>query len=456
VDRVEDLADGVSALDAAAASSEAQRPAEVAIVGGGYAGMTAAVALARRGVRVCVYEAARQLGGRARAVVRNGHKLDNGQHVLIGAYRETLALIAAVGTGPEALMRLPLQWTVTPDFSLRAARLPAPWHLAVGLLRAAGMSPAARAACLRFVAWARRKRFQLADDLPVAELLGRQGQHAAAIRYLWEPLCVATLNTPLAEASAQVFLNVLRDGLAAQRAASDLILPRVDLGALFPEPAAEYVRGRAGRVRLGATVTRIEPQRGGFCVHAAGDSFRHRCVIVATQPARVPDLLGHIGQLADDLAPIAALTYRPIVTVYLQYAASPARRAPMLGMSGGAAQWLFDRGAICGQEGLLAAVISARSRNGSSTHEDLARQVQDEIGALHPDLGRPQWHQVIEEKRATFACTPGMMRAGVRTRLPGLFSCGDYTEPEYPATIEAAVRSGLEGAHAAIQALSGT
>src|SRR5690606_31333164 len=129
---------------------------------------------ARRRVRVCVYEAARPLGGRARAVVRNGHKLDNGQHILIGAYREPLALIAEVGTGPEALMRLPLQWTVTPGFSLRAARLPAPWHLAVGLLRAAGMSPAARAACLRVVAWARRIRFQLADDLPVAERLGRQ------------------------------------------------------------------------------------------------------------------------------------------------------------------------------------------------------------------------------------------------------------------------------------------
>jgi squalene-associated FAD-dependent desaturase len=429
-------------------------PAQIGIVGGGYAGMAAAVALARSGVRVAVYEAARSLGGRARSVVRDGHRLDNGQHILIGAYRETLALIDEVGRNADSLMRLPLAFAVWPEFVLRAARLPAPWHLAVGLLRAKGLSPAARLACIRFMAWARRARFRLPADTSVAELLRAHGQHASAIRYLWEPLCVAALNTPLATASAQVFLNVLRDGLASERSASDLILPRIDLGALFPEPAADYVRSRGGEVRLGVAITRIEGCAEGFMLHGAQHPVRHRGVIVATHPARVPGLLGRLAPLAPDLAPIAAMTYQPIVTIYLQYAASPRDCVPMLGLSGGAAQWLFDRGTIAGQHGMLAAVISARARQPLTSHAALARQVQDEIARVHPDLGAAQWCQVIEEKRATFACTPGMARVASSTRMPGLFLAGDYTEPGYPGTIEAAVRSGLRCAAASLETLA--
>jgi len=125
----------------------------------------------------------------------------------------------------EALLRLPLRLTVLPEFDLRTARLPAPWHLALGLLSASGLSLRARLACMRFVGWARRNRFRLAHDGTVAALLAAQRQDPNAIRYLWEPLCVAALNTPVSEASAQVFLHVLRDGLLGMRAASDLLLP---------------------------------------------------------------------------------------------------------------------------------------------------------------------------------------------------------------------------------------
>src|SRR5690606_25510991 len=126
---------------------------------------------------------------------------------------------------------------------------------------------------------------------------------------------------------------------------------------------------------------------------------------------------------------------------------------PMLGLSGGAAQWLFDRGAIAGQHGMLAAVISARARNALASHDALARRVLAEIAAVHPDLGPARWYQVIEEKRATFTCTPGLKRADAITAVPRLFLAGDYTEPDYPATIEAAVRSGLRCAEAAQEAL---
>jgi squalene-associated FAD-dependent desaturase len=467
---LENLADRVNQAEPAPGIESTLRPscgaqpASVAIVGGGYAGMAAAVALARGGTRVVVYEAARRLGGRARTVVVDGHTLDNGQHILIGAYRAALSLIAEVGVSPDALLRMPLAWNVfesiaaksgsDPVFSLRAAALPAPWHLAVGLLRAKGLTAPARVACVQFVAWAQRVRFRLERDVTVAELLRQQRQHANAIRYLWEPLCVAALNTPLAQASAQVFLNVLRDGLASERSASDLLLPRVDLGALFPEPAAAYVEKRAGEIRLATAVTRIEPAAGSFVVHSARGASRHAAVVVATQPGRVLPLLGDIEALSAELGPIARLTYQPIVTIYIRYAASPSRPMPMSGLSGGAAQWLFDRGAIAGQQGLVAAVISAHAREQPTSHDALARQVMAEVAALHPRLGEPRWWQVIEEKRATFACTPDMHRPAVRTGIPGLFLAGDYIGRDYPATIESAVRSGLECAAAAHEALA--
>jgi squalene-associated FAD-dependent desaturase len=421
----------------------------VAVVGGGYAGMAAAVALARRGLRPTVYESARRLGGRARAVVRGERVLDNGQHLLIGAYRACLASIAEVGVPATALLRIPLRLMVLPQFDLRAAPLPAPWHLALGLLRARGLSVRARLACVRFVAWARRNRFRIAPDVSVDALLAAHRQDPSAIRFLWEPLCVAALNTPPAMASAQVFLHVLRDGLVAARSDSDLVVPRIDLGALFPEPAAQYVRARGGEVRTAARVTRIECSGERFVIADARGTQGFRQVVVATPPSQVRAVAGNLSALAPTCATLDRFRYLPIVTVYLQYAASPPYAQPLIGMSGGTAQWLFDRGAIAGQRGLLAAVISARARTEASNHALLVRQVAAEIEALYPQLGAPLWTQVIEEKRATFACTPGLARPSVRTPVPGLFLAGDYTEADYPATLESAVRSGVAAAELA-------
>jgi hypothetical protein len=167
----------------------------------------------------------------------------------------------------------------------------------------------------------------------------------------------------------------------------------------------------------------------------------------------VSALLAAVPGLAPALAPIDAMRHHAIVTVYAHYAASPAQSMPMVGLSGRHTQWLFDRGAIAGQSGLLAAVISAWARERAPSHAELAQRVLAEIAEIHPTLGSAQWHQVIEEKRATFACTPGLARASSRTPVPGLFLAGDYTEADYPATLEAAVRSGLGAAAAAHEAL---
>ncbi len=260
----------------------------VAIVGGGWAGMAAAVELASRNIPVSVFEAGPIPGGRARRVEYNGVALDNGLHILMGAYRQTLRLIKLVNPNhAAALRRLPFDWHIHNEFHLAAPRLPAPLHVIAGLLSARGITWQEKIDIARFMRSLKRHRFRLAPDISVEQLLMRHGQREKLCRVLWYPLCVAALNTPPAIASAQVFLNVLRDSLYAERDASDILLPRVDLSALFPEPAAAWVTQRGGQVRTECRVTAIEPAKNSFVVKTNGarETFTH--VICALPPHQI-------------------------------------------------------------------------------------------------------------------------------------------------------------------------
>jgi len=418
----------------------------VAVVGAGWAGLAAAVALAEQGVRVTVFEASRSLGGRARRVSIDGVDLDNGQHVLIGAYRETLRLMRQVGADPdELLLRLPLELRYADGFHLRAPRLPYPLNLLTALLRAKGLDLAQSFGALRFLASLRAREFRIEPDCSVARLLDDHMQSGALRTRVWEPLCVSALNTPVERASAQIFVNVLRDGLTGARAASDLLIARTDLSRLFPEPAAEYVKARGGAIELGIPVRRIARAPGGFRLNDAGTFSR---VVIACGPHQAGQLLVQLSALDEALSAINAFAYEPIVTCYLQYPESVSLPAPMLGFSGGIAQWVFDRGRLGGPKGLLAAVISASGAHEHLTKEELTARIGIELKAALGELPSPQWSQVIAEKRATFSCTPALARPEAFTAIRGLVLAGDYVASEYPGTLEAAVRSGIAAATA--------
>jgi len=400
----------------------------VAIVGAGYAGMAAAVALAERGVAVEVFEAGPVPGGRARRVRTRGRVYDNGQHLLVGAYRELLRLMRMVGVPERALLRRPLELRYARGFALRALRLPAPLGLLGGLLLARGAPLAERLGALRFMLAMRTQHFRLQEDRSVAALLAQHHQNGRIGHYLWAALCIAALNVAPARASANAFLAVLRDTLQGPSGASDLLLPRVDLSRLFPEPAAAFVEARGGRVHLRCPVRDLATLRARFAR-----------VIVAVGPHQ-------LGALAPALEIEAA--YEPIVTVYLQFAGPPRLACPMLGLDGGLVQWIFDREALCGEPGGVACVISAHGAHEALTHAALAECCARELGDAFPGLPLPRGSQVIAEKRATVACTPGAPRPDTRTALDGVYLAGDYTDPEYPPTLEAAVRSGLRAAQA--------
>jgi squalene-associated FAD-dependent desaturase len=401
----------------------------VAIVGGGYAGMAAGVALAERGVPVTVFESGPVPGGRARRVVSQGHELDNGQHIFVGAYTELFRVMRIVGVSSDALLRYPLELRYAGDFSLRSRRLPAPLGLAAGLLCAKGVSLAERLGALRFMAALRRMRFRVEPDLAVKQFLDGHHQHGGMRHYLWAPLCVSALNTPLDQASTNAFLAALRDTLAGDGDASDLVLPRVDLSRLFPEPAAEFIRAHGGEVRCGSTIRDVDALRSQF-----------RKVIVAVGPHQLKAILPEA---------IADFTYQPIYTCYLQYPQSTRLAFPMLGMADGLVQWVFDRGALLGEKGRLACVISAQGDHQQLSQDEIADTCHRELARAKLVAEKPLWTRVIAEKRATISCTPGLRRPEVEAN--GVILAGDYTDAEYPPTLEAAVRSGVRAAHLATQ-----
>lgn len=431
--------------------SKTKGPASsVAVIGAGWAGCAAAVELARRGKQVTLFESARTLGGRARGVEFNSRMLDNGQHILLGAYSQTLAMMKRVGvdTG-TGFLRLPLQMRYPPGsdgMDFLAARLPAPLHVAVALFRATGLTRADKLSLARFNTSARWMGWTLHVDCSVAELLNRFDQTEQLIRLMWRPLCLAALNTPLEQASAKVFLAVLRDSLGAKRAASDMLLPRLDMGSLFPVAAAKYVEQHGGTVRAGAKVTHIARGQQWTVDQEAFDA-----VVLATPASQSAQLLGTIDDAAETVAKLNALTYEPIVTCYLQYDPSVRLPLPFYALpddatTGQWGQFVFDRGQLdAGQAGLLSVVVSAAAAAVAMDRSLLAEAIVQQLAQVF-SLPAPVWTQVIAEKRATFACTPGLLRPANDIAVPGLVLAGDYTASDYPATLESAVRSGIAAA----------
>jgi squalene-associated FAD-dependent desaturase len=438
VDRLEDLDHGMK---------------RVAIVGGGYAGIASAIRLAECGIACTIFESGKVLGGRARRVVYRDTVIDNGQHILSGAYTELLRMMQLVGTDADDFERRPLRLTIAPQFHLQAPDWPAPLHLAWALLSARGLGMADRFAAVRLMTRLRQAGYRVPADWTVAELLAAHDQPSRLTHYLWQPLTISALNTPIATASAQIFANVLRDALGSTSEASHLLLPKTDLSALFPEPAAKWLFAHGGSVNLSARVTKVARAEGGFAISVDDSVHPFDSTIVAVGPHQFDAI-----ELPCTVPALHGLSYEPINTVYLQFAQRVALADSMIGCTGGLTQWFFDRHQLSpgkAPPGLIAGVISASGPHESLGQDELAKRVHDELQSLAGPLPPLVWQKVIAEKFATFACVKRVHRPGTDTTVPGLYLAGDYVNCDYPATLEAAVRNGVSAADAAISYLSG-
>ncbi|MEI8157775.1 MAG: hydroxysqualene dehydroxylase HpnE [Burkholderiales bacterium] len=427
---------------------------KIGIVGGGWAGMAAAVAACEAGHEVAVFEASRTLGGRARALqvtLPDGSPItiDNGQHILIGAYTEALRVMRLVELDPgTALLRRPLALPFPDGTGLQtpayAASWPAPLDAIAAIATAHGWSWNERLSLIRASLGWQWAGFQCAPDLSVAQLCAHMAPRV--LHELIEPLCVSALNTAATQASAQVFLRVLRDALFGIRGGSHLLLPRIDLSALFPNAAALWIAQHGGQVHRGHRVRQLQWQAPHWLLD--GQAFDR--IVWASSASNAALALVEYAQAAPDSiasqlnawsAQAAALHFEAIATVY---AWAPQARLPhpMLALHArddAPAQFVFDRGQLGGPEGLLAFVVSAST----GTRQEIQTAVLAQAAVQLAALGLGDLHPVITvvEKHATFACTPGLHRPA-QAIAPGLLAVGDYVDGPYPATLEGAVRSG--------------
>ncbi len=427
----------------------------VVIIGAGWAGLAAAVRLTEQGHKVSLFESAKQAGGRARAVSFNDLNVDNGQHLLIGAYTECLSLMKTVGIKTStSLKRLPLLLTVVDKknttLRLKAPALPAPLHLLYALFTAKGLKLKDRMAAINFGLHLKKNNYQLEKDISVEELFIETKQTDILVRQLWEPLCLSIMNTPIKNASANVFMNVFKDAFTNKRKDADLLLPTTDLSNLFPNAAIQYIRNNGGEVYLKSRVENVKTTNNKIISVTAKidnetQTIKTSQIIIATAPQNLNKLITEYSTLNTISKNIEKFNYEPIVTVYLQYSKETQLPQSMIGLSSTLSQWVFDRGSFCQQAGLISVVISTKGEHMTMDDDTLTQTVHDEISILFKNKPELIKSFVIREKRATFACTVNIndIRPENTTDVKGLFLAGDYTNTGYPATLEGAVRSGL-------------
>lgn len=419
--------------------------AKLAVIGGGWAGLAAAVRATQAGQDVTLFELAGHLGGRARGVTVGTRDLDNGQHILIGAYTRTLDLMRSVGvTIDTVLHRQPLELRY-PDG--RGLRMPAGHPIMAfvrGVAGCKGWGMRERSAVLSAAGQWWAAGFRCTPGTTVAQLCAALPPLVREL--LIDPLCVAALNTPAEQASAQVLLTVLRDALFSGKGSADLLLPKRPLDALLPHPAHAWLQAKGARLLFNhrvQTLQRLQAADNGWKVD--GEAFAQ--VVLACSATEAAKLAQ--PHAANWAVRAQALTYEPIITVYL-YCPGAKLPSPMMALvesNSAPAQFAFDHGALGASPGVFAFVVSGARRWADAGLEATGRAVRQQAmtsfasGTWSAHGGAPEVLKVLIEKRATFRCTPGLDRPSAHV-APGLMAAGDYVEGPYPATLEGAVRAG--------------
>jgi len=398
------------------------------IIGGGWAGLSAAVHAVQAGWQVRLLEAAPHTGGRARRVTHQGMALDNGQHILIGAYRDTLALMRTVGVDTDTcLLRMPLNLKTPDGLGVRLPDLPAPFNVVAGIAGASGWRWADKWAFIRRAMQWQRQKFDCLPGLTVTDL--SSGLPPVVMAMLVEPLCESALNLPATQASGQVFLRVLQDALLSGDGSSDMLLPRVDQSVLLPDAAVAWLQQHGAEVVTGQHVDDLSPYVSSPVLLAC-PSWEAARLTQSLYPAWA--------------AQAAALQHTAIATVYLRANAELRWPDPVMALASGPqapAQFAFDKGRLSQDpllQGVLALVVSACDADRDSISAAVCLQAREQLGLPQASL-----LFTVLEKRAAFACTPGLHRPPMRI-APRLFACGDYVQGPYPSTLEGAVKSGIQ------------
>jgi squalene-associated FAD-dependent desaturase len=445
---------------------------DVVVIGAGVAGLTAAVELAGRGARVCVVESKAVLGGRATSFndPQTGQRVDNGQHVLLGCYRETFRLLRTLGTDD----RVRLQTNLDVEFvdargsrsRLQCPPLPAPFNLIGGLLQWEALEWRDRLSALkmstsiRIAQQGQREsergaavsKIAASPGETVEQWLTNNGQTARLREMLWEPLALAALNQSIRQAAAPPFARVLGQMFGNDPRDAALGLPACPLDELYAEPARAFIERRGGEVRLGASA-RVVLDCGAFShVDVKEDRLQPRSVVCAVPWYALPDLfVGDTGPLDDTRKAAAATAASPIVSVNI-WLDRRVMKTQFLGLPGRTMQWVFDAAQMFeGSASHLTLVASGAEDVMGMTNDTLIALALSELREALPETRSAQVQRVtvVRERRATFSLAPGQPpRPKTRTRVEHVVLAGDWIDSGLPATIEGAALSGRWAAEA--------
>ncbi len=431
---------------------------DVIIIGGGWAGLSAAIKLVEAGKSVCIVEVAKQLGGRARKVQYKQYSVDNGTHIMIGAYTETLKLIKKVHAQSHSQVKesdilerqaLSLNYKILSkgDISIPHFTLPAPFNIILSFLFTKGLTLKEKRLILLLGIKIKLGFFNKLSDIALKTFLQQEKQTPGIIKNIWEPLCLAIMNTPIAQASSNIFLTVIKEAFFKSRRASDFLFFKKDLSETFPIPAQRFIEQKNVRILFKQTITGLKPVANGYLASSLADSFLAKDIIIATAPIAAIKLLSNLKtspSLHNLIQRLSQFSYQPICTIYIQYPESVQCERSMQGFLGSTSQWMFDK-STTNQAGFVSIIVSSEGEHMQWDNPTLIENISHELSQLYPNWPQPVDAFVIREKRATFTASVNINRIRPinKTDIKHIWLAGDYTNTQYPATLEGAVRSGL-------------
>jgi squalene-associated FAD-dependent desaturase len=431
----------------------------VVVIGGGLAGITAALDLRAAGVEVTLLEARPRLGGAASSFGRGELTIDNGQHVFLRCCDNYRALLARLGCSELVSIQDRFDVTVLSDAGparLRRTALPSPLHMAPALIRYRLLTPAERLAVTRAAVALRftdpAKASPELDRIRLGDWLAARGQNERARRMLWDLFIVSALNVAGDDASVPLAATVIRTALLGAKDAADIGMAVVPLGDLHSRAARQALAEAGVQVRVGARVTAVRQQPDGrFDVQTAEDSAALSAdgVVLAVPAGQAAGLA--VGAGATEAARWKELGASPIVNVHVVYDRK-VTELPFAAAVGSPVQWVFDK---TRQSGLTAGQYLAISLSAADGYIDtpvaqLRGRFVNALEELFPAAAAAQITDffVTRERRATFRQGPGIgaARPGSATDAEGFVLAGAWTDTGWPDTMEGAVRSGHNAA----------
>ena len=430
---------------------------DILIIGAGWAGLSTAITLIDQGKQVCLVESAKAPGGRARKVNYCQYAVDNGTHIMVGAYTQALALMKKVhskNTWKENTLlerqslNLHCKQNKKKSFELPKVPLPAPFNIIFSFLLAKGLKLKDKIRILNFGLKIKFNLISIESDLNLESFLIKQNQNPNIIKNIWEPLCIAIMNTPIAQTSTEIFLLVLKDSFFKNRSASDLLFFKTNLSDAFPTPAQHYIEQHNGKICFNRRAVAIIKDDDHYLVKTKSTTFKAKHVVVATAPTAAVNLLQNLNESSahnELIGNLQTFTYQPICTIYLQYPELVASDRTMQGFLGTTIQWMFDKSSA-NQPNLISVIISSQGSHLEMDNPTLINTITNELAQFYPQWPQPNDAFVIREKRATFTASVNInrIRPSNKTDTRNIWLAGDYTNTQYPATLEGAVRSGLQ------------